>query len=62
MSSSLKEMNGGMCIVCYSELTNKGEDEAISLDCKHEFCKGCWRDYLKEIVINDTKKSLRAPC
>ena len=34
----------------------------MSLDCKHEFCKSCWRDYLKEIVINDTKKSLRAPC
>lgn len=62
MSASLKENHGGMCIVCYSELSNKGDEEVISLDCKHEFCKGCWRDYLKEIVLNDTKKSLKAPC
>ena len=64
MSSSLSSNHGGLCIVCYSKFSNKGDPncESISLDCKHEFCLGCWKDYLKEIVINGNKKSLKASC
>lgn len=64
MDASLSQNHGGMCIVCYSDFANKTDPncEPISLDCKHEFCLGCWKDHLKEIIVNGNKKSLKAPC
>ena len=65
MNASLKENHGGYCIVCYSSFSegeNDPSSKALALECGHEFCVGCWKENLKELVLNGAQKSLKAPC
>jgi len=65
MSASLKENHGGYCIVCYSSFSDADNDptcKPLSLECGHEFCVGCWKENLKELVVNGAHKSLKTPC
>lgn len=51
LNASCKENNGGICIVCYSSFEDVNTDpscEMMELKCRHQFCRGCWTDYLTE--------------
>ena len=40
------ESNGLNCLVCFEDKN----DKFFSLNCGHQFCSGCWTEYLKEKI------------
>ena len=57
MNASLAANNGGMCTVCYTDFADAKNDKMatpIAMACGHQFCKQCWKDYLKEKVNCDS--------
>ena len=53
INASKREFNGGYCVVCYANFNEVKTDpdcEVFSLGCGHEFCIGCWQEYLTEKV------------
>ena len=39
--------NGGVCVICWEPLSAQTK---FSMECGHEFCLECWREYLIEKV------------
>lgn len=53
INASKKEYNGGYCTVCYANFADVKTDplsEPCSLACGHQFCIGCWTEYLAERI------------
>ena len=46
------------CGICFDDLDKKGVTHAT---CGHVFCCSCWKDYLKQSIIEEGK-SLRLEC
>ena len=51
------ESNGGNCLVCFEEKN----ESFFSLNCGHQFCADCWKEYLKE-KIKSPLSALQAKC
>jgi ariadne-1 len=62
---SLSSQNQGYCSVCYGAFSDVQSDpqcECISLSCGHQFCLGCWQEYLKALVEEGPERCLKAGC
>lgn len=65
INASKKEYNGGYCTVCYANFADMKTDplsEPCSLVCGHQFCIGCWTEYLAERIKQSAKNSLTTKC
>jgi ariadne-1 len=51
------ESNGENCLVCFEDKN----DKFFSLNCGHQFCPECWKEYLKE-KIQAPLSALQARC
>jgi len=51
--------NSNMCMICFSEFTEKNPYD--SLDCKHKFCKDCWKGTC-ESAVQKGKDCLNCTC
>jgi len=61
----LQKNNKGYCIVCYADFGTAKEDpqcEALQLECGHQFCLGCWTEYLAEQVQAGSKACTTTRC
>lgn len=66
-----KEINESKnkCEICYSEFanienknTNENKEEKYKLECGHEFCKSCMRDYLNNELETKGKNAVYSTC
>ena len=65
VNASLAKYNGGFCIVCYANFDDVKKDKdskAFSMECGHQFCLACWKEYLIEKVSSGSQLCLKTKC
>lgn len=55
---STASKNGGVCVICYEPLSAQTK---FSMECGHEFCLDCWREFLIE-KVRSGPQGLQAGC
>ncbi len=53
-----KIVDGVLCQICFDEYPKA---DVFDADCKHTFCKGCWKDYLNDKVKDGKTIKIRCP-
>lgn len=53
--------------MCYGDFataikTGDKMGQPLELECGHQFCQGCWKEWFKENIDADSKKSLKCAC
>lgn len=63
-NASKAKNNKGYCVVCYADFNDKSDPENISLnlECGHQFCTGCWKQYLIEKINQSALNCLNTRC